>query len=350
MRIYRIPLTAILLFSVLAFAFSPRPDIKTTSTTKLTFKGSLGTMMKMFGGDKPLTTTQYLRGNQSRTDNLDEKGNVTTSTIVDLDREVMINIDHKKKEYTEMTFAEFREMLSKGLGSMSNQPKEKTQGEKDKPEMKWSFDVKVNPTGEKKNVASYPAEKVILTLTAQVEQQAENGESGEMNKGGMVVTSTNWMAAEIKGYEEMKAFQVAYVEKLGMSPRSASFAGMIENAMKSNPQLVEAMQKLQEEGKKLQGVPLMTETVFETWGQPAGQTPEGSDAGMEEQEPPKSVGGLLGGLGKKFAKKPSKEESADGSGRNVLMQSLTEIGEISTASLGADLFVPPANYKNATKK
>lgn len=98
MKISRLALLGILIISVLALGASPLPDVKTTSTTKLTFKGTLGTMMKMFGGNKPVTSTQYIQGNKSRTDNVNDEGKLTTSTIVDLDREVFVNIDHKKKE------------------------------------------------------------------------------------------------------------------------------------------------------------------------------------------------------------------------------------------------------------
>jgi hypothetical protein len=348
MRSTRIPLIAILMVGILALAFSPLPDVKITSTTKLTFKGALGTMMKMFGGNKPITTTQYIQGNKARTDNFDEDGKVTSSSIIDLDREVFVNIDHKKKEYTEMTFAEFRNMLSKG---MSGQAKEEAKSEKSEPEVKWSFDVKVDKTGEKKIVAGYDAEKIILTLTAQAEKQAESGKAGEMEKGGMIVTSTNWMASEVKGYEEMKAFQKAFVEKLGMMPGSGGLAGILESITKSNPQLAESMKKLEQEGKKLQGVPLMTESVFETWGEPSQETQEEVETPAEEQETPKSVGGLLGGLGKKLGKKAvKKEEDTGSSGRAVIMQSLSETTSIISAPVDAGLFSVPSGYKKKAIK
>jgi hypothetical protein len=347
MKISRISVAAILLVGMVALAFSPLPDVKMTSTTKLTFEGALGTMMKMMGGNKPLTTTQYIQGNKSRTDNLDENGKVTTSSIVDLDREVFINIDHKKKEYTEMTFAEFRNML-KGMGGEAKEKRESQQGE---PELKWSFEVKVDRTGEKKKVAGYNTEKVILTLTAQGEKPAESGKPGEMKQGGMVVTSTNWLGSEVQGYDELRAFQTAFAEKLGMAPGSEGFAGMLGGLIKKNPQLAEAMKKLEQEGTKLQGVPLVSENVFETWGQPSGESPKVSEAEGQEQEMPKSVSGMLGGLGKKFGEKAvKKEQDTDNNGRTVMMQSVTEITAIENASVDAVFFVPPTSYKNVSKK
>ncbi len=343
MKNFRFALFGILIISVLALGASPLPDVKTTSTTKLTFKGTLGTMMKMFGGNKPVTSTQYIQGNKSRTDNVNEEGKLTTSTIVDLDREVFINIDHKKKEYIEMTFDYYRNMLKR----MGGKSEEKLEPEKSEPEVKVSFDIKVDKTGEKKNIARYDAEKVILTMTAKGEKQAESGNAGEMEKGGMVITSINWLSTEVKGYDEVITFHKTFAEKLGMRP-GASWAGMIE---KSSPQLAEAMKKLEEEGKKFQGVPLLTESVFETWAQPSGAEAGAPEAMPEEQEKPKSVGGLLGGIGKKLGQKAmKKDDNADSSGRNVLMESVTEISEISNTSLNSGFFVVPADYEKKEVK
>jgi len=347
MKTSRIFIAAILMAGILTTAFSPRPDFKTTSTTKLTFKGALGTMMKMLGGNKPLTSTQYIQGHKSRHDNIDNDGKLTTSSIIDLDREVMINIDHKKKEYTEMTFAEFQQMFKE----MSEKTKTTPDKPQSDPEVKFSFDVKVDRTGEKKNIAGYETEKVILTLTATGESQAEGGKPGEMQKGGMIVRSTNWNANSVKGYDEVKTYYMTFAQKLGGMSGGTGPAQMIQTLSKTNPQLAEAMKKLEQEAKKLQGVALMTETVFETWAEPAANQSETSAAKSEEQEPPKSVGGLLGGLGKKLGQKATKKEDGAGSsGRAVLLESVSEVTAIGTAAVDAGLFAVPAGYKKKEMK
>lgn len=68
--------------------------------------------MKFFGAGKPRTSIEYYQGNLCRSDYLDEKGQNTTSQIIDLDRELFINIDHKGKKFTQMTFAEFRQLMA----------------------------------------------------------------------------------------------------------------------------------------------------------------------------------------------------------------------------------------------
>lgn len=344
MKNSRIVVLSILLVGILAMAFSPLPDFKSTTVTTMAFKGMLGTMMKMFGANKPMTSTQYIQGNKSRTDNMNDEGKLTTSSIIDLDREVMINIDHKKKEYTETTFAEMLQRF-KELKEKMKQPE--PEGQKDQPEVKVSFTVKVDRTGEKKTIAGHETEKIVLTLTATGE--GTDNQTGETGKGGMVVTSTNWMASSVQGYEDVRAFQTAFAEKMGEMVNANSMAQMMESLRKMNPELAEAMKKLEQEGKKLQGVALTTNTVFATWAEgSATAAPAPQAEKTEESSTPKSVGGLLGGFGKKLGQKAvKKDESASSNdGRSVLLESTMEVTAIGSSSVDAELFMtPPAGYK-----
>ncbi|MDZ7309683.1 MAG: DUF4412 domain-containing protein [candidate division KSB1 bacterium] len=326
----------ILLISSSIILAAPRPDVKTTSTTTVSMKGTLGAMMKMFGGGKPTTSVEYIQGNKSRSDRMDENGKVTNSSMIDLDREVFIEIDHKQKEYSEMTFAEFRNLL-KGMGKEAEE-----EYPRQEPEPKVTFEVKIDRTGEKKVIAGYNTEKVVLTLTTKENQQT---------KSGMVVTSTFWMANEVKHYKEIMAFHKALAEKLGMMPGSGGMADALQGMIGSDPQLSEAMKKMKQEGEKLQGMPLLTESVFETWGQPARARMGAEEETAEGPEMPKSVGGLLGGFGKKLGQKSAKkEETTNASGRTVLMQSTTEVTAISDAPLDSKLFSIPAGYKKRSFK
>lgn len=336
----------ILVVGLLAMAFSPLPDFKSTTVTTMTFKGMLGTMMKMFGANKPMTSTQYIQGKKSRTDNFNDEGKLTTSAIIDLDREVIINIDHKKKEYTEMTFAEmlqrFREMQQKMKQPEANE-------QKDQPEVKWSFDVKVARPGEKKTIAGYETEKVVLTLTASGE--GTDSKTGEAGKSGMVVTSTNWMASSVTGYGDVRAFQAAFAQKMGEMVNGSSMAQMMESLSKMNPQLAEAMKKMEQEGKKLQGVALMNTTVYETWAE-GGANPAPQAEKAEEPSAPKSVGGLLGGFGKKLGQKAvKKDESANSNdGRSVLMESAMEVTSLGASAVDTGMFTAPAGYEKKEMK
>ncbi len=60
----------------------PAPDVKHVTESKFEFKGPLGLMMRLFGGNKPTKTVTYLKGNVLRSDQFDSKGRLTQSQIL----------------------------------------------------------------------------------------------------------------------------------------------------------------------------------------------------------------------------------------------------------------------------
>ncbi|MCG3156259.1 MAG: hypothetical protein DKINENOH_02882 [bacterium] len=319
-------LSVFLLFPILAWCASP--GVKHSTITTMKFHGFMGTMMKMAGGDKPHASTTYVQGHQQRSDQMDEKGTLVRSTIIDLDREVYITIEHKKKEYSEMTFAEFKEMMNKMKSQLGTPQAEAGQKPAD---VKVDFDVKVDRTGEKKSIAGFNTEKVILTMTAVGEKAATATEQG--GTGTMVVTSTMWVTKDAKGYEEQMAFWRLFGEKMGMD-----MSGGGQNMMaglQANPQLAKAVAKLAEESRKLQGFAVLVESKFET------QAKAGAPA-AEAQGAPRSGGGMLGGLGKKLMKVPASDEPGSG---GVLYETRVETTAYETGSYPADLFTVPAGFK-----
>lgn len=331
---------------VLAFAVAATPgrtDVKQKSMTKMDFKGSLGTVMKIFGAEKPHYTVEYVKGNLYRSDKLDKKGKkLKESDIIDLDRELFIHLNHKKKKYTQMTFQEWREMLEEAMKkldfSQAEKEPETQQPEESEPEVKWSFKVDVETPGDKETIAGYEAEKVIVKMDVEAEgtQEAEGQEEPQKAKGGLKVVSTHMVCKDISGQEELKAFSRKLAEKLGMDPKSGGLAKVLSQVMQNNPELAAAMKKMREEGEKLDGVHMRTHTVFESWGESSQMKKE-----EEKNDAPTSVGGLF----KKFGKKKKKKD-----GPRVLLETTTEIKEFANTPVSADLFVVPANYKLEKKK
>ncbi len=315
--------------SVTAFA---NPGVKHVSTTATKFHGFLGSMMKMAGGGNiPQNQTMYLQGDLQRTDHGNDKGELLTSNIVDLNREVFINIDHKKKEYTEMTFAEWKAMFEKmkGQGSGKAEKPSKT----DKSDVKVDFDVKVDRTNERQTIAGFNAQKAILTMKAKGEQQATADKSG--GSGSMTIISNHWLVKDVAAYEEMTAFSRKFAEKLGMPFSQGGSQNFVQAMSRMNPEMVKGMEKLAEEGKKLEGFAVKTETSFEM---------DGSSTGGQQMP---DLGGMLGGLGKK-SNKPAQEGAA--SEKNVLFESVTETLELKTGTLSPELFKVNAEYKKVENK
>ncbi|MDZ7309378.1 MAG: hypothetical protein ONB49_20290, partial [candidate division KSB1 bacterium] len=277
-----------------ALAWCALPGVKHSTVTTMKFHGFLGTVMKMAGADQPHSSTTYVQGHQYCSEDRDEKGALTRATIIDLDREVYISIDHKKKEYSEMTFAQFKEMMRK-LQSQLGTPAQ--EGGQQPADVKVEFDVKVNRTGETKTIAGFHTEKVVLTLTATGEKAATATEQG--GSGRMVVTSTMWLTRDASGHEEQMAFWRLFSEKMGMNMSDGQ--NMLASLQAVNPQLAKAIAKLKEESRKMQGFAVLVESKFET------QAQTGTPAAGAKKAPP-AGGGLLGGLGK-FMKQPGSDEA-----------------------------------------
>ena len=331
-------MSMVLVLCTMVWAASLIADVKQESTTKMDFKAGLGTMMKLFGAEKPIRTVEYVKGNLHRSDRLDKKGKkVEETTITDLDREMFITINHKKKKYTEMTFAEWKEMLQSGLQGLTIPKGEEGEEppDEDMPEVKWSFKLDIETPNESEEIAGHKTHKVILKINVEAEatKKAEGDEPAQKAKGGMKVISTNMMAKTVEGAHELRDFQMRLAEKLGFKPGQGGIADILAKVMQSNEQLAEAIKKMQEEGDKLEGVPMRNHTVFETWG----ESPDEQARKDDENQIPKSIGGLF----KKFGKKKDKDKSKS----NVLLEIKTEIKRYDTSPLSADIFMVPAKYK-----
>ena len=177
-----------------------------------------------------------------------------------------------------------------------------------------------------------------MTLKGEADVEATDEQTGEKKRGrgGIKVTNTSWISKELKANEEELRFAKRLMEKLGMEAGARSLAEVIQKIAASNKELAAALEKMQDESKKLDGTPLISHMVFESWG----EAPDAEKAESQSQDLPKSVGGLFKGLGKKFGKKKSKKD-----GKNVLLESRTEISDFSTDPLPDEVFQFPANFK-----
>lgn len=328
---------AILFLTLLSLTLVAQADVKRETVTKMDFKGTLGAIMKIFGADKPMRTVEYYKGNIFRSDNIDDKGRMVSSQIIDLDKELFITLDHKDKKYTQMTFEEFRQMMARTLEQMKS---DQEKAQKEQAKVEWDFKVNVTKPGETEVIAGQSAEKVIIGIlvTSKTTQPTKQEGAVQTAQGDLIVTSTNWMVKSLDGQKEIENFHIRFAEKLGMMTERGGLEQMMRQLNQSYPQLADAMKKLQEESKKLSGVPVRTHTVYET----KTQTPTSTDMEPEKKstEIPTSVGGLLKGIGKKVAKSEKSESSA-----NVLLEISDELLSAEVVSIEASQFEIPANYK-----
>ena len=334
-------LLCIALTAISTFLFA---DVMQEAESKVKIEGMLGKAVKLFGGSKPVRTVQYFKGDFSRTDNLDKKGRVKQSSIIDLKNERFITLNHKKKKAKILTFEEWKEMLTSGLRGLTMQPQEEPDSEESqepKAEVEWSFSVDIKEIDENKNFAGHPSSRVDLNMKMEADITTETEDKGTQKaKGGLIIESTNWVNKSLTGPKEMREFQEKLLRKLDMDPGQGGLAGLLANVMKNNEQLAAAIEQMREEGDKLEGVILSNHTVFKSWGQSEQAMKKDEN---QENEIPKSVGGMF----KKFGRKKKKGNK---DGPKVMLETFSTVKRHDTSTLNEDLFRIPENYKIEEKK
>src|SRR5689334_11361052 len=103
----------------------------------------LGKLAGILGGKglTKSTPSTSLKGDRMRKDQLDGT-ELTTGEIIQLDREQIVKLDHKKKTYTVVTFAEMRAQMEKAIAAAKSTPPPQKQPA---PDADKKPDVKVEP-------------------------------------------------------------------------------------------------------------------------------------------------------------------------------------------------------------
>jgi hypothetical protein len=267
---------------------------KTESRTKVDLSGFLGGVARMFGGkaaNEGVVSSTAVKGNRLMTVT-DKMGQ-----LIDLDEEKVYEIELDKKRYRVKTFAEIREEMRKAAEQMAKsqpgkEPQPGGQGEK-AAEVEVSMDVR--ETGERKTINGFDCREVVVEVKA-----FEKGKSLE-TAGGMVISSNMWLGPELPGTQEVADFYRRYAEKLALfsalGPPSAQMA-MVSSMY---PMMKDAVQKFQEVDMK--GSSILTVMTFETVAGEEQRQQARQQQQAEKEQNIGSLGGLLGGLGKKMARK-----------------------------------------------
>lgn len=302
-------------------------DITHKSMNEVKLGGPMKFIAKLFGWDGPRYTVDYYKGHKMRIDFLGKDGKKPErSEIIDLDNELMISIDHKKKKYTQMTFEEWRQMIRDFLAQHEEMMEEQSSNmPDDAPNMEINYNFQVNRTGEIEDINGFKAEKVIVTAESPME-----GRDGQ--QGGMTVTSTHWVVEELYGSKEMEEFAMLIVQKLGMNPEVEKMTSMTQMMVVSNPAAGAAFQQIKEAQEKVGGHSVKTITEVGQPGSTDGSAPDADYTG--------GGGGLLGKLGGKFM------GGADNGGDETLfIKTISEKFAIERDELDPKMFEVPEEYK-----
>lgn len=315
-----------------------RADVKTQERTQVKFEGAIGRMVNMFGGKGArdgVVSTVALRGDRMMTTTGD------TGQIIDLKEEKVYELDLKGKSYTVMTFAEMRKRMQEAMAKAEKdaaaakpEPAPAPETEKsNEPRKEYEVDFTVKDGSGARQIAGLDTRESIATIVVR-----EKGKTLEQS-GGLVLETHLWMTPKVPALQELNAFRQRYAEKVyGPMLAQAAASPSMTQAMAMYPQMKEAMAKLADEAKKLNGTPLFTEMIVS-----AAAPPEAEGRQAQTSEPTPGLGGLLGGLGR-LRKKNNDTPAAGGAptvpGRTTVLTSITETLQLTPSAADADVALP----------
>jgi hypothetical protein len=320
-------------------ALTLRADFSYEQSSKIT-GGMMASMMKVAGvfsksAREPIRTTVVVKGDRMATLTTD------SASIIDLSKETITEVNFKQKQFSVITFAE----MARYLELMAQKTAKETGGKAD-----VQFKASVKETGKTQTLSGLGTREVILTLIME-SQDKESGQKGSMN-----VTADMWLAKDVPGYGEVRAFQQKMAQKLAWMPGSNAFA-------QGRGDLAKGFGDLQKEAAKLDGVPVLQTIAMGGAGAPGqpGQPAAGQTSQPKQESEPASITGSLGkrlgglgGFGRKKKEEPKQEEaqqqpaaasSAPSGGSASLMEMTTELTNFSAASVDGSKLEVPAGFK-----
>ncbi len=369
-RSFFIPALVVLLLVALTIPPSAQSqDLQYSSTTKLELSGAAGRAVnfisRLTGNSNETTETVYLKGNRMRTD---DEG---SSTILDLDAKRFVILNHENKTYTVMPFSDMAQMAEEMTANMEEAMREaqSEMSEEDRAAMRRAqededveieYDLKVERTGEMRDIRGHRAERVLMIMTARGKQKVEQEGEEEDLEGSLVLANELWLTSDNAGeLEQMFAFQ----EQMGQS-MTESFSGMNSHSMDesfsaafaSDPRMGEMMANAAEEMAKLEGYPLISVMKVVMVPGDLEFDSELAFGDAEEEKEEVSTAQRAGRMARSFMRgrlgrgnddEPKEEEPRELK-QSTLLTATTEISDVQNTALGDDMFAVPADYEERT--
>jgi hypothetical protein len=312
----------------LVAAVSLHADVRTQERTQIKFEGPLGRIAGMFGGKaarEGIVTTVALKGDRLMT------SNEMTGEIVDLAEEKIYQLDMRRKTYSVLTFADYRRQLEEAMAKAKDDTKTEAPEEPGSGK-EYEVDFTVKQTGQSKTIAGLGTQESVATVTVR-----EKGK--RIEDGGFVLDVALWLTTEAESLNELTSFRQRYAQQLlGIDPAQAQ--ADMRQALAMYPQMQKALERFRSEASKLKGTPLSTVMTFQTVA-----SPQSEPAADRNDAPPTSVGGLLGGLGRRMGRGKAAEPTTTGTpGRSTVMTSTTETLQLGTSVASGDVALP-AGFK-----
>lgn len=346
-------LLAVAIAGVLATA---QADVTTQERMSVSGAG-LMKMANMSG-----TTTTTISGNRARTESdlqfesgmmrTFARGVGQTTEIVQLDTDKIIELNAKKKTYTQTTFTERRAQMQKSMEEMQKGQAAQQQSTSgvNEDQCEWS-EPKANVVrnGEKATIGGFQAERVVITAT----QSCKDKKTGDVCDFGL--TLDQWYAQGFESSSETLAYQKAYAEKMGLT--AGSSRDFAERAQTMFGRYEGIWKKIGTKMADQKGYPVKSSFALGVGG-PQCKSSQNTQAAANTPSPTAGLGALGGALGGMFGGKkkeaapppaPTTPPAAAPDGLTPLMTVSTELVSVSRNAVSPQTFEVPADYKLATK-
>lgn len=269
-------------------------------------------------------------------------GDMKTSTIFRVDKDLIWEVNHKEKTYTERSISipkteEFEESSASYGGD--EEEAERVSDKEDESETRIvKNELKVQETGEEKIINGFPCKQHIMTWLV----ETENIKTKERSKS--LMTTDLWNTPETSKTERLKEEEItfgrAYLKKLGldMSPEEMKAFGLSFMAGIVGASGLD----IKKEMSKIKGYPIVMSVKWEAASEAvSGKGEKASGQEEEEIDLSKGIGSMFGGLMNQVKKDKSKESGE----MEVVFDSYTEIKSIDTSQVSKKLFEVPEGYK-----
>lgn len=343
-------------------------DLKYTTTTSIELPGRVGTALRwaqrIAGGSSETVETVYLKDRRMRTDD------GSSSVIMDLADGRMVFLDHDRKSYSVLTFADAAEMTEEMMVDAQAALDEARRDAEDAREeagrsleeegVEVRYDVRVDRTGETKTIRGHRAERIFLIMAAEGSRVAQTEEEEDF-EGSLVLATEMWMTNDASGelaalfsfYEQSAEAMSEHMQTFASS--SQAFSEGLAGAFASDPQMREMTERAAEEMAQMDGVSLVS--TMKMVLVPGGMTFDSrmafdGETEREEVSTTQRAGRLARGLVRsrlgRGGNNDADEEEEKAPAQRTMMTIKTEITDVQRAALDAALFEIPQDYAETT--
>lgn len=310
-------------------------DVRADQQTKFQLAGPLGRALTVFGGKGArdgVVSSVAVKGGRKMTLN-DAAGQ-----IVDLSEEKIYDLDVRGKTYRVTTFEELRRRIEEARRKAEEDartpaPSSGSEAAPAQDAKQLEVDFEVRNTGETKRINGFDTHQSIATVTVR-----EKGKTVEQS-GGVIMTADLWLAPRIAAMKEIQEFEVKYAQQLYGPMIAGASAQEMGAALALYPLMKPALAKWAAEAGKLDGTPILTTVTMDAVKFPEQLAGERQASQDDKLSNARSVGGLLGGLARKAAKKDEEPKA-----RTTFLTTTNEVLKV-TASVTADDVAVPVDFK-----